>query len=164
MKGMKAVLWDPLLILVMVICIPKIINTLWSILKFFSEFLRYSWFYILFTFVYFFPVFSSSIPVLETFETLLSTLFPINFWNFSDVIPPTLFLVPKLKVFFQEAGSLLEKKYKISPVAFVLDSSCWSCFSWPYFSRKTIFHFRCSILVPIPFYMPFLFNLTKEKN
>ena len=40
-------------------------------------------------------------------------------------------------IFLQKAGSLVEKCWKTSTMA-VFSFQCWSCFPWPYFSRKTL--------------------------
>ena len=86
MKKLKVVVEDPPLILLMVLCIQRIINTIWSILTFFLNLdllLDFGFYSRLRYYSRFFRFFS----VLETLELRLLILFPIDFWDFLDNVP-----------------------------------------------------------------------------
>ena len=59
--------------------------------------------------------------------------------------------------------NLWVKCSETSKLKFFLDSRCWSCFSWPFFRRKTSFHFKIFFFVfLIRFYL--LYKSWTEKS
>ena len=61
-------------------------------------------------------------------------------------------MVPKWNVSFPGCWKFVGK-IKRKMVAFVSLSRYWSRFSWPYFNRETLFFFKYSILILVPFYL-----------